>query len=254
MSEQNIKAASLDNYSTEDRDFFAFWYSHMQDDVMQPPLAGIWHSTARYIWDAARRTAPVSAPLDTQALPPPGLSIAHAELSERLGREVAENLSLRMENRQQAERIRHLERELAERKPASIGRDRDFWKRMYEWREAWLTGPAERLTRAADDLIAYIDGRTAGTAPLDPVEGDLLPPVGSRVLIHLGRQDAWIEHTVTGYYVWCALSHQVREGEKNSHRVFVRVKDANGYDNARLLSEVRIAAAPSPLNSGKEEA
>jgi Lar family restriction alleviation protein len=38
-----------------------------------------------------RRTTPVSAPLDTQALPPPGLSIAHAELSARLGREAAEN-------------------------------------------------------------------------------------------------------------------------------------------------------------------
>jgi hypothetical protein len=62
-----------------------------------------------------RRTAPVSAPI-VEELPPPGLSIAHAELSDRLGREVAENLSLRMENRQYAERIRQLGRELAERK------------------------------------------------------------------------------------------------------------------------------------------
>lgn len=61
--------------------------------------------------------------------------------------------------------IRSLKRVLAERKTASIGRDRDFWLRMNEWREAWLSGPAERLTRATDALIAYIDGRTAGTAP-----------------------------------------------------------------------------------------
>jgi hypothetical protein len=34
---------------------------------------------------------------------------------------------------------------------------------------------------------------------LEPVEGDLLPPLGSKVLIHLARQDAWVEHAVTGY-------------------------------------------------------
>lgn len=79
---------------------------------------------------------------------------------------------------------------------------------------------------------------------LEPVEGDLLPPVGSKVLIHLARQDEWVEHTVAGYYVWGALSHQVRDGEKDAHRVFVRVKDANGYDNARLLSGVKRAATP----------
>jgi Lar family restriction alleviation protein len=86
----------------------------------------------------------------------------------------------------------------------------------------------------------------AGVQELEPVEGDLLPPVGSKVLIHLGRQDAWVEHTVSGYYVWGALSHQIKEGEKNAHRVFVRVKDAQGYDNARLLSEVLpVSTAPA---------
>ena len=79
------------------------------------------------------------------------------------------------------------------------------------------------------------------THALDPVEGDILPAVGAKVLIHLARQDAWVEHTVAGYYVWPALKHQVREGERNAHRVFVRVVDAAGYPNARLLSEVRPA-------------
>ncbi|MFC5548163.1 hypothetical protein [Massilia aerilata] len=73
---------------------------------------------------------------------------------------------------------------------------------------------------------------------LDPVEGDKLPPVGSKVLIHLARQDAWVEHTVTGYYAWGDLG-----GNPHLHRVFVRVKDADGYDNARLLSDARPAAA-----------
>lgn len=70
---------------------------------------------------------------------------------------------------------------------------------------------------------------------VDAVEGDLLPPVGSKVLIHLARQDEWVEHTVTGYYAWADLS-----GRYDVHRVFVRVVDAAGYDNARLLKDVRL--------------
>jgi len=81
--------------------------------------------------------------------------------------------------------------------------------------------------------------QAAAPGALEPVDYDLLPPVGSKVLIHLARQDEWVEHTVTGYYVWPAHKHQVKEGEKNAHRVFVRVKDGNGYDNARLLSEFK---------------
>lgn len=80
----------------------------------------------------------------------------------------------------------------------------------------------------------------------DPVDGDMLPPVGAKVLIHLGRQDAWVEHTVTGYYVWPACKHQVRDGEQDAHRVFVRVKDAKGYDNARLLSKVKFVGQAAP--------
>jgi hypothetical protein len=165
-------------------------------------------------------------------------------------------------------RIAELERDLEQARAAFIGSEnarkdaerawgtvrsidsREFRALADKW-QLCLTTDIERVYA---ELVAYIDGRTAGTAPLDPVEGDLLPPVGSRVLIHLGRQDAWVEHTVIGYYVWGALSHQVREGEKHAHRVFVHVKDDQGYDNARLLSEVRIAAAPTPIKSGREEA
>jgi hypothetical protein len=95
-------------------------------------------------------------------------------------------------------------------------------------------------------LVSLVAAPTPATDQdaLEPVEGDLLPPVGSKVLIHLASQDAWVEHTVTGYYVWPALKHQVYEGQKDAHRVFVRVKDANGYGNARLLSGVRLAATP----------
>ncbi|MBA1194719.1 hypothetical protein G7007_17940, partial [Pseudomonas entomophila] len=69
--------------------------------------------------------------------------------------------------------------------------------------------------------------------PLPPVDGDLLPPIGSKVLIRLGREDAWVERTVVGYYVWG--NHGL---DQNVHRVFVRVRDAEGYLNARLLGDV----------------
>lgn len=49
----DVTAAPLECFSKADRAFFAWWYSHMRDDTMQPPLSDVTHSTARYIWDAA---------------------------------------------------------------------------------------------------------------------------------------------------------------------------------------------------------
>ncbi len=48
-----IVAASMDSYPEADQRFFNFWYGHMFEDLMQPPLVGIDHATARYIWNAA---------------------------------------------------------------------------------------------------------------------------------------------------------------------------------------------------------
>jgi len=72
------------------------------------------------------------------------------------------------------------------------------------------------------------------TPMLPPVEGDLLPPVGTKVLIHLASSKAWVEHEVVGYYVWGDL-----KGDPDLQRVNVRVKSQSGYLNARMLSEVR---------------
>lgn len=72
---------------------------------------------------------------------------------------------------------------------------------------------------------------------LEPVHGDLLPPIGSQVLIHLGSLNRWVEHTVIGYYAWGDLG-----GNPALHRVFVRVRDDAGYENARLLQDVRPVA------------
>lgn len=69
---------------------------------------------------------------------------------------------------------------------------------------------------------------------LPPVEHDLLPPIGSQVLIHLSSRNEWVEHTVVGYYVWGDLHHDPR-----LQRVNVRVTDAAGHLNARMLADVR---------------
>lgn len=74
----------------------------------------------------------------------------------------------------------------------------------------------------------------------EPVEGDLLPAIGSRVLIHLASNDAWVEHTVTGFYVWGALANV----SPAYSRVFVNVVSDDGYPNAWLLADVRPATKP----------
>jgi hypothetical protein len=56
MTAQNwqIKALPVECYPENEKAFHAFWYAHMIDDLMQPPLAGIGIAAARYIWDAAK--------------------------------------------------------------------------------------------------------------------------------------------------------------------------------------------------------
>ena len=97
-------------------------------------------------------------------------------------------------------------------------------------------GPSEFAQEAVGKIVAA-HNRTSPQArePLEPVEGDLLPAIGSKVLIHLARQDEWVEHTVAGYYVWGDLDGR----ENRRHRVFVRVFSADGILNARMLCDVR---------------
>lgn len=108
-----------------------------------------------------------------------------------------------------------------------------------------LTTPiSEQGSNAALKAFAYEPTATSlsgqptpsfpGNTQLDPVEGDVLPPVGAKVDIHLGSMNAWVPHTVTGYYVWGDL--QKRE---HVHRMFVRVVDSEGYPNARMLGDTQ---------------
>jgi hypothetical protein len=92
-----------------------------------------------------------------------------------------------------------------------------------------------------ESVLDFLAGQSApAAAPLDPVHGDVLPPIGSTVQIQLG-DSGWFDHTVTGYYAW--PNHGL---DKNVHRVFVRVKDAAGTPNARLLADVRIPSLATP--------
>lgn len=53
LIQQALEAAPLSEYSKADSDFYKWWYGHMQNDIMQPPLNEVGYRVARYIWDAA---------------------------------------------------------------------------------------------------------------------------------------------------------------------------------------------------------
>ena len=65
-----IAATPLSSYPPQDQAFFRFWYGHMRDDLMQPPLANIDHSTARYVWDAATSAQEAQIAMLREALRP----------------------------------------------------------------------------------------------------------------------------------------------------------------------------------------
>lgn len=78
------------------------------------------------------------------------------------------------------------------------------------------------------------DDTEGGTARrLEPVLGDVLPPIGSRVFILHGRDDAAHACTVTGYYAWNDLQR-----DPHLHRVFVRlVYEGTDVEQARMLKD-----------------
>lgn len=92
-------------------------------------------------------------------------------------------------------------------------------------------------------LVELASARNTTIPELPPVEGDVLPAIGSTVSIHLARQDEWVNHTVVGYYVWPEL-----DGKKG-WRVNVRVQDSEGYNNARSLEDIRPAVPEGQTRS-----
>jgi hypothetical protein len=116
---------------------------------------------------AARRTAP-SAPMGEELPAPAGMIDFMDEfgrLSHKHGYTVEQVQSIVAPY---AERIRQLERELAAKQPAQSIDSPEFQALV----EAWRNEPygTRRFLTAWDSLIAYIDGRTAGTAPDARVE------------------------------------------------------------------------------------
>lgn len=125
-------------------------------------------------------------------------------------------------------------REVIERARDSIGGGSYSEIRQYELSIVgpYLDGLADEFEHLQEVCEAV------GQLGLPPVYGDVLPQIGDKVLIHLGRADQWVEHKVVGYYVWKDLGR-----DDSQHRVFVRVKSKDGYLNARMLKDVRPATA-----------
>lgn len=64
-----VVAAPMNSYPEADQRFFDFWYGHMVEDFMQPPLVDIDHATARYIWNAAEQARAAIAALEAEPQP-----------------------------------------------------------------------------------------------------------------------------------------------------------------------------------------
>ena len=133
--------------------------------------------------------------------------------------------------------------------------DDDRW----EWIECGSCGmQGNRSASLMEDCkpkLAEAWNRRAPAAPvphIDPVHGDCLPPIGSRVFIRHGRDDDAHACIVTGYYAWGDL-----KGSKRLHRVFVQmVYEGTDRKQARMLcdcystAEDALAAAPQPPQTG----
>lgn len=61
-----LAAAPIQDYPAEDQAFFKFWYGHMKDDVMTGPVSCMRHGEARYVWDAALKSAAIAAAAPTK--------------------------------------------------------------------------------------------------------------------------------------------------------------------------------------------
>lgn len=106
----------------------------------------------------------------------------------------------------------------------------------------------DEVRKACGSWVPLVPQVDTGNANLnESVAGDLLPPVGSLVLAHLGRSDAWVPHMVTGYYVWGDLG-----GNANLQRVFVRLRDAAGFTNARMLRDLRTLEGAPLVKESKD--
>jgi hypothetical protein len=109
-----------------------------------------------------------------------------------------------------------------------------------------------RLAEAYREKLEEVNKSLAGVSQCwdgqpGPEHYNLLPPIGKRVSIYLSSNKAWVDHVVSGYYVWGNHGD-----DKNVNRVFVTVRDSEGYPNARLLKDVRRAGFVGPERADDE--
>jgi hypothetical protein len=248
-----------------------------QNDGKTGPGCGDCGALAESVEEWNRRTAPVSAPIveDFSEIPLPPLPKAkmlvgqhldslhvlysadqvrqiqreaiatYAERIRQLERELSEHKAARIayasEFAPDADgdpdvgsihaNIRSLKRELAERKTASIGDDPEF-RMLLQADRSWQSDDT------VERLIAYIDGRTAGT---DDAAYD-----AKRLMFAMKDIDGF---TTVEWDKYDYASHFASENGRD---------EPNEWDELMgvrmMIDAAMIAAAPTPKNSGKEEA
>jgi len=110
-----------------------------------------------------------------------------------------------------------------------------------QWLIKSVAGIQERAEKTIPDLVKWRNSAYDNPYFVNP-EGNMLPPIGSTVWIHLNSMRAWMPHKVVGYYVL----ENLNDSDILHYRVFIQVKDVTNdndaviSDNARLLHEVRL--------------
>jgi hypothetical protein len=108
-----------------------------------------------------------------------------------------------------------------------------------------------KLHQPTEEAITAIKQALAQPAVpnLEPVHGDVLPPMGGRVYIRHGHDDDAHPCTVVGYCAW-----PDRHGNKSLHRVFVRVVyEGTDTQNTRFLHECWPTAEAALATNGITE-
>lgn len=156
--------------------------------------------------------------------------------------------------------IRSLKRELAERKPASIGDDPEFRDLVDNFAgEVRIGFDSDDIERAKKRLIAYIDGRSAGTAPAptveaprsrewQPVTGPGQVRKGDKLRFKIGDK-AYNESAKLILNPGTNKEEVIYDKGRNFY--FITAMVMSGFSNHKCV-EV-LPAAPTPTNTGREE-
>lgn len=86
-------------------------------------------------------------------------------------------------------------------------------------------------------------------------DGKELPPVGCEVLIQLGsltdkhNKGGWVRHKVASYEIRGATCDDTGA----HHRIFINVLDSAGYQNQRLLRDVKPIDWREPVEQQERE-